>query len=177
MRLINKSRWDTGDLLKFLRECFKRAGSDIRDYTIEIGNTSSSGIRGLGSYTRCWLKLRIPKQSKVSIIGLNGTAAIEFRDAVNTVELAQVAIHEVGHTQGLHHRDMISYKEIDASWAKDSVIRPKQLKARPTMDEIIRKRYEKIRANIKRKETRMKRLKTSLKKLHNRRKYYERKLR
>lgn len=119
MKLQNKSIWNTGDLRKFLAVCFEQVGVEHTGYIVEIVNRNNGKywIRGLASYTQKCVKLFLPISHEYS--GSDGKT--EYRDIteLNLKELAQVTLHEIDHTRGLHHKDMIKYRDIECEWSKD----------------------------------------------------------
>jgi len=176
MKILNKTRWNTGDILKLLRECFRRIGEDIREYTIEVVDARSPTVRGWGSYHRKWMKLCLPTRGYVQ--GADGKSVLSPLTELTgnrTVRIAQVAMHESDHTRGLHHGDMLPSWKMPCDWARDYVIRRKPPKPKPTMEERVRRRYERVLELIKQKERKLKLMRTSLRKLYKRKKYYERK--
>lgn len=123
MKLRNKSIWNAGDLRKFLVVCFEKAGVKHKGYLIEVVNRCRGKywIKGLGSYTQKWIKLLLPISHGYT--GSDGRT--DYRDIteLNLETLAQVTVHEIDHTRGLHHRDMIDLRSIGCEWTKDYKVR------------------------------------------------------
>lgn len=173
MRIKNRTCWETKSLLRLLRKCFEKRGVDIKEYTIEIVTSRRNPcITGLGSYDFKWIQLGLPTRGRYLGNGKweNPTELAGDR----AVRIAQVAMHEIDHTLGLHHKDMIPYTDIDAEWARSFVVRKKQPRPAPTKEEIAERRYKHVLELIKRNERRLKLAKTRLRSLVARRTYYER---
>lgn len=139
MEFINKSRWDTRDLLKLLRECFRRLNEDIRKFKIVVLD-GDFDVRGYASYRAKWIKLCLPTREHV--IGSDGRLkALDLTELSwgHAVRIAQVAMHEVGHTRGLRHRDMIPPKDIPCDWAEEFVVRAERPRPKPTIWKRVRR--------------------------------------
>jgi len=177
MKITNKSKWDTRDLIRFFRRCLSEIGEDIRDYTIAVKNIRGGvGVSGAGSYNRKWMRISLPTHRQV--VGSDGGCFIEELSELTGGELervAQVVIHESDHTRGLHHRDMMPSEQICTTWAGEFRIAKRRIKPEPTMEDRVRKRYERVLELIKKNEARLKRTRTRLKKLYVKKRYYEKK--
>ena len=170
-----------------IRECFRRRGLDGKGYLIKLRQRLQTWNRldwfercfsGHASYSFPAITITVPAPRGYAYRqDSDGRCYKVWQDPItfNSERFAQVLIHEIDHTLGLRHRDMIKSSEIDASWARNFVVRPKPPKPEPAIEQVVRKRYELVLERIKRNETRLKRIKTSLKKLHRRKRYYERK--
>lgn len=94
---------------------------------------------------------------------------------------AHVVAHEFAHSRGIRHSQMRGSKRYSYvsgwrehyAWAKDYVVAPKA----PRVVQIISKqeeRYQRVIANLKRWQTKLKRAQNAIKKLTRQQKYYER---
>lgn len=108
MRLINKSEWDTKQIKALLCKCFaevkKREQHPLltsRGFIVRVETYHPKrygGIRGRAQYYRRWCKLQIPPVQS----SWDGES---FSWHWNTIQLANVFIHELGHCIGVRHRN------------------------------------------------------------------------
>lgn len=185
MRLTNKTKWDSEDLRKLVLETIKRAGYETnKRITVETGKGWGGGLRysGRAGIHSNFVKMSVPKitykdmardEKGGFIVGSNGHyVKVEKPIHFDTVQFAKVLIHELGHNAGLQHEDMINYNKLNCEWAKELTVNPQQPKPKLKID-LAKVRYEKVLKKIKEKESKLKRLQTSLKKLYKQRKYYQ----
>ena len=145
MGIINKTEWNTKDLMKLIRATAKKEGLSIKRHIIEIvynrkgvRQNCMNGIATVGTprpsvenpdYAECgngrWVQMKVPHllQTK-SVCGSDGKWS-EQQEAVsfNSVSFAQVLTHEFGHNMGLRHREMCKVSEIDCDWANEFQVR------------------------------------------------------
>lgn len=107
------------------------------------------------------------------------TLYVPREGAVDADRIARTLDHEIDHTFGLVHKDMISAHERDVSWAAGLELPRRAKRAPPSAEErralAVAKREEHARAMLKKARTRMKRAKTIERKWAKKVAYYDRK--
>ncbi len=174
MKIVNKTFWNTKDLRKLFHEVCKHEGVTTHR-TIEIVPSKRSGnYSGLGSFRRNWVRLRVPAKAEQFVIGNDGKGQWIGRNLENpdSQKIAQILIHEIGHNQTLHHKDMANCWNFDCEWAKAFLINKTITKPKLPVD-LKAKRHKCVLVRIKDKEAKVKRLQNQLKKLYKKKKYYE----
>lgn len=172
MQLLNDTNWNTGDLKKFVRVCFKKELVDPNPYHIFV-STRRANSRTWGRapyhYKRVSLYLQPCERGQDPL-----------EDAIDMATLAHVICHEIAHTQGITHGKMKGTRyaypkgwEKFYEWARDYIIRPKLAPALKVKPDIRQVRYERAKTNLKKAETRLKRAKTLHKKWKDKVTYYE----
>lgn len=111
MFLINATNWQTRDLKKFLIRCLKYRGVVYQSYTVAFRNHMLWCIGGYAQIGKPCFTILLPAY-------LDGE--MDRRD------LAQTIIHELDHTLGLEHIDMIEPSCLDIPRVDDLKIRVKK---------------------------------------------------
>ncbi len=149
LKIKNTSSYRTDDLRKLITLALKEEGmwSAGGSYFVQVRDCKGNRCHGLGWYNTSQFLLSLPTYYGPS--GQRKKYAQELPD-LGVAQLARVAIHEIGHTKGLHHEDMVNYWDIEVPWAHGLVIRVAE-KAKPkvvTMDARIEARAKKADAKI-----------------------------
>lgn len=177
MKVVNNSNWNTDDLKKLINAVLKFSGQDApRILTIKTGK-HNHGTNGRASIGGSWVDMWVPKTmiSKKGV-GLDGKFHTlcdeEIRFPVE--EFSKVFIHEVGHNEGLRHKDMLPWEHIKIPTSiREMVIRSKP-KPKPKIKRNLREvRYEHALKMLKKNQTKLKRTKTQINKWAKKVKYYE----
>jgi predicted Zn-dependent protease with MMP-like domain len=175
MKIKNETQWDTKDLKKLFTEVCKQMGETTKR-TIEVKISKKrfglSHYHGLGSCSRNWVELRIPDTH--CIVGSDGRDQILELEHPDSIKIAQILIHEIGHNQGLVHKEMANCWDIDCDWANQFIINKKFEKPKIEIN-LKQQRYKLVIKRLTEKETKMKRLIKQIKKLQAKKKYYEKK--
>lgn len=182
LRLENETKWSSRDLRRFILAGMRHKGCGDRTVTVVYGK--GSALRGWGEYPTYWgvggkrvshegrrIQLTLPGPSFTSQMAELGL------EPINYLTLAQVLEHEIDHTLGLEHKDMIDWWELQPTWHEGLSIEwhePAKKAARQSAPE---KREAHARAMLKKAETRLKRSKTIRDKWAKKVAYYERKKR
>jgi len=179
MKVENKTRWDTRDLRKFFLAGLKALGAS-KDKTIIVKYNRSTRARGEEyvsghAYYPSWynregdeIQLNIPRE--------------EF----DLFSLAQVFEHEIGHTLGVRHKDMLPVDELTPTWHEGLILRKKESKSQLSKEEkraeTARKREQHVREKVREYEEKLdglektrKRWKKRLAEWKKKAAYYERK--
>lgn len=171
MRLENKSKWEHEGLRNFLEKIVKELGYDMTGWRILVGHNSRRVFNGRISHFEKLIRLNVQ-------FPLPEFWGKKYKNSTRT--LAFIFIHELRH-RGI---DNHSNSEIDDSYnwnlaenfvpdgfelpLKKPYVRPKR-----NWEDIKKDRYEKILKRIENKEMKLKGIQRSLKKLYQKRKYYE----
>lgn len=117
MEITNRTEWNTKDFQKLINECIRREGiGNHRRIEIEYARHSWSSYHGRAWVNSNWIKMIVPRPiTKEFIDGEYRPTETVF----NPETFAKIFIHELGHNRGLQHEEMISWSQIDATWAKD----------------------------------------------------------
>lgn len=186
MKVINSTEYQTRDLKKIFIECCKIKLDSWKNLRVEVSYTKSRWITGNVPYYR---------GEKVEIFLPRNPLDKEYIEArwpdprpyayLNFKRvLAWVLIHELYHTLGRDHREMMGnyYNKWKSgylsnpekmNWVDDLPLRKKGIKVKPKVD-LQLKRYERILVMLKDKKSKLKRLQNQIKKWSQKRKYYER---
>lgn len=157
MRLVNKTRFDTVQLRKLMIEICKASGYD-EPITCVFEYSRNVCWHGLGSLCARWIKIFVPR----SVVRFTGA------------DCADLIIHELRHNTGLRHKDMHdNTDDMNLEYVNAMVVSGRPEKPHVIVD-IKQKRYERTIELIDAKERMQKRLRNSLKKLHKRKRYYDR---
>lgn len=157
MKLTNQTQWSTADLKRFLVAGLRAKGADVERMRITIYTSKRGGPLGVGGYA--WydshrLKLGAPKVE----------FATEGRmTAEQLLRMAQVLEHEIDHTFGLRHGEMLPSTQLRPTWQEGLEIRvqaPKPTKPKPSLKErraeLARKQLAVWEAKVRRAENRAK---------------------
>jgi len=140
MKLINETEWDSRDLRRVIMRCLYERGVNPKDYVIHVtkGRTKYSGYTylrkvycnvGRGGRYAYYIRLRVPDVKRtVKTETKSSNIAIECMRVFDVKEFSRVLLHEIDHTRGLRHDEMISYWDIKVPFAKDYVVYPKGYK-------------------------------------------------
>lgn len=133
VRLVNETHYQTRDLKRFVRAAMEEAGvwEDGISCTVKVDycrtglgrHIDGADFYGLGRYPqgrpgdhghlpgeRRWWRLALPK-------GLAELTRKQVRGA------AQIAQHEIDHTRGLSHKDMVNWWTMPTPWADGLQVR------------------------------------------------------
>ncbi len=149
LKITNTSSYRTDDLRKLITLALKEEGmwSPNGRYFVTVRDCKGNSCHGVGWYNSSQFLLSLPTYWGPS--GQRKKHAQELPD-FRVAQLARVAIHEIGHTKGLHHGDMVNYWDIEVPWAGGLVIRVAE-SAKPkttTTDERVEERAMKVDAKV-----------------------------
>lgn len=184
----NTTPYDTAYLRRLFTECERREGTmpRIGDRQVRVkvrsaatwrvyGDKIALPVAGWAWYNSRSLAMRLPVLAQFCRARIAAEGKTPY---VSARECAQVYIHEVGHNQGLRHKDMMDHERIDVSWWPDEALPLKPAAVKPPRDlpaERARK-LEYAQERVKATETRIKRLTTCLRKWRRKVAYYQRQL-
>lgn len=145
MKLTNKTRWQTKDLRRFIELVLKHQGHNPRDtWSVVVVPGRQSNPSGWAYLNSRTFQLTLAKRFLLQRPGADGSTTLS-REEPETLprsilcKLAQVAIHEIGHCEGLNHAEMVPWQSIDVSWLPEDLtirrIPPAQPKAKPSREE------------------------------------------
>jgi hypothetical protein len=173
MKITNKTHWNTRDIQKLVY----RVAQDelnpggLRNARITVSYRRNGGIGGwcyYGTiqYPNVRMRLNLP------------------RTGLDSVALARVIAHELGHAKGLKHGSAMSnnrYAQADGwreryAYAKDFPIGVKADPPKPTLNDKRRRAHAKAQAMVAKWERRLKLASTTLKKWQRRAKAAEKRL-
>lgn len=182
MKVKNKSRWNTGDLIKLTKAVIKWSGLPA-PRILEIMTSRSGWVNtfekpdcgGCASYGGSWVRMKVPSViQRHQAIGSDGHSrnineVIEFPSG----EYAQTLFHEIGHNTNLRHREMVKSNKIEIPDEIATMI-VRQMSDKPKPERNIRQeRYNNALDKVREYEKRMKMATTKLKKWQSKVKYYE----
>lgn len=186
MKVINSTEYQTKDLKKIFIECCKIKLDSWKYLKVEVTYSKSRWITGNVPYYRGEkVEIFLPRNPidkefiETRWPDSRSYAYLNFKRV-----LAWVFIHELYHTLGRDHREMIGnyYNKWKSgylsdpekmSWVDDLPLRKKEIKIKPKED-LQLKRYECTLAMLKDKKSKLKRLQNQIRKWNQKRKYYER---
>jgi len=116
MKMINKTRWNTAALKRFVMAGLLAEGADHKKYLVTVKETHTKRTHGRAYYGL------VAHNDDLLFRAYGWHYAIELRlprCIVNWEQTAQVLIHEIGHTLGVHHCDMMGWWDIAVPWAAD----------------------------------------------------------
>lgn len=169
MKIINKTKLDTRQLKRIVCRAITesvRGGEPRRTKQLTIVIIySKKWFSGYAYYNGFDMTLRIPRQD-----------GFEINDSK---EFAQLVMHEYDHIIGYRHKQMggrhIGHNGYNVDWVTDDynvALKERKVKVKPDIKEV---RYQRVVKTLKRKQTQIKRLETSIKKLLRKQRYYENK--
>ena len=135
MKLDNQTDYDSKSLRKFFLAGLKSEGIDHKRMVVHIVNCRGKHFDGYGFYKHIrhlWGDgRRFGYHACVTIKIPTGLDLGKYEHCMRRVPsfeevMAQVFIHEVGHTQGLRHEEMAKSWTIDVSWAEGLSIKRKE---------------------------------------------------
>lgn len=154
MKVTNKTEFRTDDLRKIFKAGLIAEGAEYKRYWITV-RKSRKHITGSTWYTSHNISINLPS------------------DAGERLRyLAQVFVHEIGHTLGLRHSEMTHYYTIKIPWLNGMVLRKKTVKVKPKED-LRTKRYQHALKMFKSHKSNLKREENLVKKWGRKVKYYE----
>jgi predicted SprT family Zn-dependent metalloprotease len=179
MKITNTTKWQTTQIRAIVSAVMKRSPDHIKRklivdqyrkklhvkvvYNRQVDQGSCSGHAWFHSWS---LTLKLPSQ------------------VVDRVDMAMVIAHELAHTLGYKHQDMTgvalwnrtgNWRELYC-WADELPLEKMAPKRKPKGTDLQLIRYQRLLASQARWETKAKRAKTALTKLHKQRRYYEKQL-
>lgn len=151
MKLINETNYDTKELRKLIwNEVKDFSFSDIIKVFVTY-RRSNSRVTGRASYSGSSMQLFLERENH------------KIADLISTVR------HEIQHNAGVRHDDFL---KLHHEVIQEGFLKVKELTANEKID-VKQLRYQRVLQRIKEKESKVKRLHNSLKKLHKQKKYYE----
>lgn len=169
LTIDNKTNWSTKDLRRFFLAGMKAKGIDTRrEIRVRYGNHGGWAVIG-GDHVNCYgitVQITLPGPSAVAE---KGDGAIDY------LKLAQVLEHELDHTLGLNHKDMLDWWTLTPTWHKGLTIEWKEPQKKAALLSAPEKREAHARAMLKKAETRLKRAKTIRDKWSKKVRYYDKK--
>jgi len=177
MKIQNKSSYDTEDLRAFFSEVFRHEGVKHSGYKITVRNTRyprqdcCTGCAYLNSKV---MTIRLPTQARV--MGSDGYSCCKDAEIMpNPEKVAQVVAHEIHHTLGYTHGEMLRSSKLSTP-SKLPIVRLKQEKPKGKED-LVEKRYHHALKKLKEWQKKEKKALTIRRKWHKKVAYYENKLR
>ena len=175
MKLTNETKWDTRNLRTLCLKVLKKMGGS-RYTRIKIITSKGGKYGGLASLGATWIKMRVPAIQHTTLAqGNDGklqtqTVPSEF----NVIKFTQILEHEIGHNQGLRHKEMSDWWNFNVDYVKDLKVSP--IKEKPKQEvNLIEIRQQKAINKVKELQTKLKRTQTLLKKWQRKVKYYNNK--
>jgi dual-action HEIGH metallo-peptidase len=160
MRIANQTNWNTRDIARLIRRCAELENVSLKYARVTVKNRRKGGWKlghcqyGTLLNPRVRMLLLIPKES-----------------AVDSIQLAHVISHELGHAKGLRHTDMrnIRYGWVDGwkeyyGWATEYTIAVKPAPVQPSIEDRRAQRLVHARTMLRRAATRARRALTIEKK-------------
>ena len=115
MRLLNLTDRSSKDLTKLLKAGLESKGADHRDYIVHVSYSKKNMIWGYAFYGRM-----ITVYCNGKKINCNGKKFFRItlpkNKEINMKELAQTIEHEIDHTLGLRHGDMLKWWQLEPTW-------------------------------------------------------------
>lgn len=153
MRINNQTNWETRDLARLIHRCAELENVSLKYARVTVKNRRSNGWK-LGHCTygsllnpRVRMLLLIPREP-----------------VVDSVQLAAVVTHELGHAKGFRHSDMrnVRYGWVQGwkeyhGWAAAYTIAAKPEPVRPSIEDRRAQRLAHAREMLQRAATRAKR--------------------
>lgn len=178
--ITNLTWWRSDDVRRLVIAGLKAEGmwTPRGSYMVRITySKGGGGIGGYGYYHRNDLSLALPKQ----IFTMDGPKVMDELPRTLVERAAQVLVHEVGHNQGLLHKEMVHSGDIAVPWAEGLVIRRKgaEKKDKPSTVELreahVDGKVAEIEGKLIQLKTREKRLRTKLREWKKKQRYYMKK--
>lgn len=111
MKFVNKTKWNTRDLRKLTLAILKHSGQSKPESLTIIPRNRYGGLATIRAYKN-WIRMYVLNPIRQGYSGDCGS--VVYKDIpFDTKRYSQVLIHEVGHNEGLRHREMISSHVID----------------------------------------------------------------
>ena len=174
LTIYNKTEWRKDDLRKLIYAGLKAEGPGDRPYRVYVEYTRQSrGCSGYAYLNSGDITMRLPRPEWIEVVDGKAPEKIVHN-------FARVLVHEIGHTMGLKHEDMVKSHTIETPWADGLQLRA-QVKKVTTVsrEDKARAAVERLEAKLieetKRHKTNIKRLKTLLSKAKRSVYYYDRK--
>ena len=117
MRFVNKTFWNTEDLRLLVRAIIKSEGLDLRDRYVEVVYNRTYGVSGVASLgkSKGYFGCSSGFNRKGFDAKVRDSYCVRIRVGKKDFDIdgfARVFIHELGHNQGLRHKDMLNIKDI-----------------------------------------------------------------
>lgn len=164
MRIVNKTRYRTDDLRRWLNAAHKAMAAPTHK-TVEVKYSHRGMAWGCASFSGGWMMLTLPGDpDKVGGVG----------------RLAQLLEHEIAHNLGLRHGEMHPSTRRGAarepgSWEEGMELpRLREEPSKPSPEDRVAQREAKARKMLERWERKVKLAKTRLAKWAAKVRYYER---
>ena len=176
MRIINKTKWNTKDIVRLIRRVAQDEldTGQLRYARIKIKHGKSRRVE-LPGYGGCCVY--------GSMISPNVWMTIELplkATEIDSVLVAKIIAHELGHSKGIRHRDMHNvrygwtpgWREYHA-YGLQYPIRLKPVKTKPDKIDVLQKKRDRAASMVSKYETRIKRHTTILRRWQKQARYYE----
>lgn len=157
MKIENTTHWRTTDLMRLFKACCKQEGMHHRR-RVEVEYSKSGRVNGVARIHGVWIKMRIPRKK------------------AEQESIASVFIHELAHNRGVMHENMSNPMRCCCrslgAWAKDYVIRSKEVKQKPKRN-LVQERHIHAKKMLLKHQKILTRENTLVKKWDKKVRYYE----
>ena len=145
MRLLNKTRWNSRELSSLCKTGLKEKGVDHREYYVALTYSRAKRDRGYARAHGCedglgnddlalhgyaylqpmwWVYI---EGRKVMLKGRKFIRMYVSKEAFDLKRFAQIFEHEIGHTRGLVHKDMLPSRSLTPKWHEGFALTPPAL--------------------------------------------------
>jgi hypothetical protein len=178
LKVVNRTTYDARDIRRFLSAGMRAKGVEWREVEIYYGKGSAlHGWGVLGTEGDCnrhgiTIRLTLPPPAFVAECRADGRDPVDYR------KLAQIFEHEIDHTLGLNHKNMIDWWTLEPTWHEGLTIKfaePEVIDCATAARQRAAAREEHVRAMLKKAETRLRRAKSIRDKWARKAGYYDRK--
>lgn len=170
MKIINRTKYRTDDLRRFFAAGLKALGADSNK-TVKVGYSRAGAFSCSGYACYGWEMPDGYREGRLIYMGLPQSAD----DSATLKKIAQVFEHEIGHSQGLTHKEMAPSETLEPIWHEDLPLRQREAVS-VTETRLARSvaREARARAAVERLEREIRRKTRLLQKWRARVRYYER---